>query len=149
MPSFLAKLFRKEAPQPTEPFVDRALGQFAFEPGLGWKKPVILGGQQAELVLGSDGEPPSDAMLQTARSWVDSWASRLPKMVDYIRTQLRSWSDEPNLPQPERLEVESVNILWRDKPDACMIYFHYPGDDIRLWHVTFNGFEPQGFAYDD
>jgi hypothetical protein len=144
-----ARLFRKQYPQPTEPFVDTVLGEFAFDRDLGWKKHLVLGGQQAELVLGSDGEPPSEAMLQTARSWLESWSSQLPKIAGYIRSELRGWSDEPNLPQPEKFEVESVSILWRDKPEASMIYFHYPGDENRLWHVTFYGFEPQGFAYDD
>lgn len=145
----LARLFRKKPPRPTEPFVDEVLGEFTFDCDLGWKKQVVLGGQRAELVLGSDGETPSVAMLQTARSWLESWNSQLPRILDYIRSQLREWSGEPSLPEPEKFEVESVNILWKDKPDACMIYFHYPGDDIRGWHVTFYGFEPHGFAYDD
>ena len=144
-----AKLFRKQALNPIEPFVDTVLGEFAFDRDLGWKRQVVLGGQQAQLVLGSGGEPPSEAMLQTARSWLENWNSQFPKIVAYIRSELRGWSDEPNLPQPEKFEVGSVNILWSDKPDACMVYFHYPGDDIRLWHVTFYGFEPHGFAYDD
>jgi hypothetical protein len=145
----LAKLFRKEIPKPIEPFADNVLGQFTFDRDLGWKTHVLLGGQSAELILGSAGEPPSEAMLKTARSWVDSWTLQFPKIIEYIRGQLQSWSGEPDLPQPGELEVESVNILWSDKPDAAMIYFHYPGDDIRLWHVTFYGFEPNGFADDD
>jgi hypothetical protein len=146
----LSRFLRKKDLQPaTQVFADEVLGEFTFDRDLGWKKPINLGGQEAELVLGSDGEPPSEAMLQTARSWLESWNSKLPSIVDYIRSQLRGWSDEPDLPEPEKFELESVNILWKDKPDACMIYFHYPGDDLRLWHVTFYGVEPHGFAYDD
>ena len=144
----LTKLLRKPEP-PRAPFVDQALGEFAFDRDLGWKKQVVLGGKKAELVLGSDGDAPSEEMLQTARSWVSGWSAELPKMIEYIRTELRKWAGEPSLPDPDKFEVESVNILWRDKPNASMIYFHYPGDDIRLWHVTFYGFEPHGFAYDD
>ena len=144
----LAKLLHKsEAPK--EPFADQALGQFAFSSGLGWKNQIVLGGKKAELVLGSDGESPSDEMIQTAKSWIDAWPEQFPKIIEYIRSELRNWSGEPNLPVPEKFEVESINILWRDKPTTSMIYFHYPGDDIRLWHVTFHGFEPHGFAYDD
>src|SRR5260221_535 len=130
------KLLRKDRP-PMEPFVDKGLGRFTFDRDLGWKKQIILGGKEAELVIGSDGEPPSDEMLQTAKSWLDGWPSEFPKIINYMRTELRNWSDGPNLPQPEKFEVESINILWRDKPSASMIYFHYPSDDIRLWHVTF------------
>jgi hypothetical protein len=144
----LTKLFRKPEP-PKQPFVDSLLGQFVFDRDLGWKKQIVLLGKSAELVIGSDGPVPSDAMVQTARSWVSAWPTQFPKVIEYIRKELGKWADEPNLPDPEKFEVESVNILWDDKPDASMIYFRYPGDDIRLWHVTFHGLEPRGFAYDD
>ena len=129
--------------------MDPVLGQFTFERGLGWKAPAVVGGRQVELVLGSDGEPPSTGMVETARSWIAHWSSQHPKIIEYIRRELRDWSDEPNLPVPDKLEIESINLLWSDKPTTSMIYFRYPGDDIRAWHVTFDGFEPQGFAYDD
>lgn len=126
--------------------MDKTLGQFTFDPDLGWTKQVALGARQIELVLGCDGVPPSEAMLQTARSWLEGWSSQFPRILDYIRAQTRNWA---NPPQPEEFEVESVNILWTDKPNACMIYFHRPGDAFRLWHITFYGFEPRGFAFDD
>src|SRR4051812_12859657 len=142
------KLLRKEEPS-KEPFVDPVLGPFAFDRDLGWKKQIALGDTSAELVLGSEGEPPSAQMLRTASSWVQEWPSQFPRIIEYLRRELGGWSDEPNLPFPEKFEVESINILWRDQPETSMVYFHYPGDDIRLWHVTFHGFEPRGFAYDD
>lgn len=144
----LNKLFRK-VKAPRESFVDPVLGQFTFEPGLGWKAQAPLGEKQVELVFGSDGEPPSNMMLQTAKSWLDQWPSQHPRIIEFIRRELRDWSGELDLPVPEKLEAESLNLLWTDKPTTSMIYFHYPGDDIRAWHVTFDGFEPQGFAYDD
>ena len=144
----LSTLFRKEQPL-REPFVDQALGAFAFERDLGWKKQLVLGDREAELVLGSDGELPAEAMLQTAKSWLDQWSSQHPRIIEYIRRELAGWAFEPDPPVPEKLEVESINILWPERPRMSMVYFHYPGDDIRCWHVTFDGFEPQGFAYDD
>ena len=146
--SALNRLFRREE-APKKLFVDAVLGQFTFERDLGWKARLALGGRQAELVLGSDGESPSAEMLRTAKSWLEQWPSQHPRIIEYIRRELASWSDEPNLPVPDKLEVDSINLLWSDKPTTSMIYFHYPGDDIRAWHVTFEGFEPQGFAYDD
>jgi hypothetical protein len=101
----LGRLFRKEEP-PKKPFVDQALGEFAFERNLGWKKQIVLGGKQAELVLGSDGEAPDEAMLQTAKSWLDQWSSQQPGIIEYIRRELAGWSDEPNLPVPEKLEAK-------------------------------------------
>jgi hypothetical protein len=144
----LTKFLTQPEP-PKEPFVDPVLGQFVFERDLGWKKEIMLLGKTAELIIGSDGGAPSEAMLQTARSWVSAWPTQFPKVIEYMRTELRKWADEPNLPNPEKFEVESINVLWDDKPGASMIYFNYPGDDIRLWHVTLYGLEAHGFAYDD
>jgi hypothetical protein len=131
----LGKLFRKEE-APKEPFVDPVLGQFTFERRLGWKKQIVLGDTRAELVLGSDGEAPSEQMLRTAKSWVDQWQIEFPKIIDYIRRELLGWSGESALPVPEKFEIESINILWSDKPETSMVYFHYPGDDVRCWHRT-------------
>jgi hypothetical protein len=99
--------------------------------------------------LGSDGEDPSDEMLQTVKSWIEAWPVHAPKIIEYFRCKLHGCSGKPNMPVPEKFEVESINILWKDKPKTCMIYFHYPGDEYRLWHVTFERFEPRGLAYDD
>ena len=129
--------------------MDAMLGQFEFDRDLGWKRRVILGGSDVEVVLGSNGDVPSDEMLQTARSWVAAWPLEHPKILKYIHAEIQKWPNELNPPVPEKLEVESINILWRDKPTACMIYFKYPGDSIRLWHLTLYGFEPHGFAFDD
>lgn len=144
----LAKLFHKPAIR-TEPFVDVVLGEFEFLDDLGWKTRISLGGETVELVLGADGEPPSDEMMGTAKSWVEQWPSQHPKIVAYIEGELVDWSDEPGIPVPDSLKVESIQILWRDNPRTSMVYFRYPGDDLRSWHVTFDGFEPDGFAYDD
>jgi|SRR5579871_2679143 len=146
--SALRKLFRNQEIL-NEPFVDQVLGQFEFERGLGWKGRVLLENKMVEVVLGSDGEPPSEEMLRTARSWLKQWELQRPKIIEYIRGELAKWIGEPNPPVPERLELDSINILWRDKPATTMIYFNYLGDEIRLWHVTLHGFEPNGFAYDD
>jgi hypothetical protein len=144
----LSKLFRSDN-APKEPFVDEVLGEFTFDRELGWKKQIVLAGKDTELLLGSDGEPPSAEMLATARSWVDEWPSQHPKVVDYIRAAFREGSDKPNIPIPDKFEIDSINIMWRDKPTMSMIYLHYPGDDIRLWHLTFDGFEPKGIGCDD
>lgn len=145
--SLLSKLFpRSDAPK--APFVHQTLGKFAFSRGL-WSNRILLGGRDTELTFGSDGEPPSEAMLQTAKSWIDGWSQQSPKIIEYIQSELRNWSDEPALLAAEKFEVTSINILWPDKPTTIMIYFHYPGDDFREWHATYHGFEPNGFAYDD
>jgi hypothetical protein len=154
----LARLFGKDE-IPKRSFWDPLLGEFAFERGIGWKKQVVLQNRLAgssevgdvELILGSDGDPPPAAMVETARSWMSEWARERPKIINYIRSELQrsDWSEEPDLPQPELLQVEAIHLLWDDSPQTSVIYFHYLGDDIRYWHVTFDGFNPRGLAYDD
>ena len=145
----LKALFRNTPRQPIEPFVDPVLGEFAFDNDLGWKKRIDVGETQAELVIGSDGEIPSDEMTQTARLWVANWCSEKPRLLEYIRNELAGWTFEPDIPDPLRFTLESINVLWPDQPNTCMIYLVYPEDEFRAWHITLDGTTPRGFAYDD
>lgn len=149
----LKALLRTKPKPPIAPFVDSVLGEFVFDSDLGWKKRIRFGDGEAELVIGSDGEIPSDEMIRTARMWVQNWSSEKSRILDYIRNELRQWtfewSFEPNLPDPDRFLLESVHVLWPHDPAACMIYFDNPGDRIRAWHITLDGTTPRGFAYDD
>src|SRR5437899_4229379 len=106
----LAKWFHRED-APKTPFEDTVLGRFEVDRDVGWKKRIPLAGRDAELVLGSNDEPPPAEMLQMARSWVEAWPARHLKIIDYIRAQLRDWSDEPELPVPEKFEIESIQFL--------------------------------------
>ena len=144
---FIADLFRTPS-LPQAPFVDPILGEFTFDSDLGWKRTVVIDNSDVEIVLGSDGEPPDAAMLQTARSWVQTWPTQKSRMIDYARGEILNWVIEPNPPSADDLIIQSINILWPDDPETCMIYFQNPGDDIRLFHLTLNGLEPGGFAYD-
>ena len=146
---WLRSLIRKREIVEPSSFVDPVLGEFSFDQSLGWKKNIMLGTVDAELVLGSNGEAPPNEMLETARSWVADWILEFPKIREYIRSELGNWIIEPNLPSPDDFEVESINFLWKQKPTTSMIFFHVPDDEFRMWHVTFEGFEPKGLAYDD
>ena len=66
-----------------------------------------------------------------------------------MRDEINTWTIELEPPNAEDLRIQSINILWPDQPQACMIYFENPGDKIRLIHLTLEGREPRGFAYDD
>jgi len=144
----IRSLFKTRPRLPAAPFVDPVLGAFEFDSDLGWKKRLDFGETEAELVIGSDGEIPSDDLIRTARLWVQRWRSEKPRILDYIRNELRQWTFEPNLPDPDRFTLQSVHVLWPHEPNACMIYLDYPGDEDRSWHVTFDGTTPRGFAYD-
>lgn len=137
---------------PREPIAslnDPVLGEFAFDKELGWKKCVHVGDSEAEVVIGSDGELPSDEMIRIARMWVANWTAEKPRLVQYIRKELAGWTFEPDIPDPDRFTLESINVLWPDHPNTCMIFLSFPGDEDRAWHITLEGMKPQGFAYDD
>ncbi len=144
----LIKLFRRR-PIPSEPFVDPILGEFHFVRDIGWSRKISLGGGAIDLNLGSDGELPSNQMLNTAIYWIDHWELRWPQLKEFIRTDLKSWPTEEILPDPEKLSIRSIDVLWTLHPEACMIYLELPDDDFRQFHLTFLGEEPTGFAYDD
>ena len=146
----LRSLFR-QVRVPAAPFVDEVLGTFRFDTDLGWKTLVTINGAEVELVIGSDGEEPSHDMIRTARMLASEWPNRWPLLLDYMGNELEGegWKMEPDLPNPERFILQSINVLWPDAPTTSMAYFDYPGDDIRLWHITLDGFTPRGFAYDD
>ena len=145
----LKSLFRSTPREPIVPFVDPVLGEFAFDNDLGWKKRVHIGDTEAEVVIGSDGEIPSDEMIQIARMLVANWSSEKPRLVEYIRNELAGWTFEPDIPDAARFTLESINVLWPDYPNTCMIYLNYPGDEYRAWHITLDYTTPRGFAYDD
>jgi|GEM_PF-1204259 len=142
-------LFRSTPRQAIVPFVDPVLGEFAFDADLGWKKRVHIGDTEIEVVIGSDGEIPSDEMVRIARMWVQNWTSEKPRLLDYIRNELAGWKVEPGIPDPDRFTLDSINVLWPDHPNTCMIYLNCPGDEYRGWHITLDDRTPRGFAYDD
>lgn len=145
--SFLS--FFQQQKVPPEPFVDPVLGEFQFDRDLGWKKEVAFGEMKAELVLGSEGESPSVEMVQTAREWVAEWPSRRSGVVEYIHGQLQKRKNMPHFPTVDDLHLESINVLWPNRPRASMIYFRDAKDETRAWHASFEGTEPKGLGCDD
>ena len=144
----LAQFFRRKA-VPTEPFIDDALGEFLFVRDIGWQKKVLLEGRLVNLYLGSDGENPSCEMRDTAKYWITNWESRRHELNQYMESALRTWPEEELRFAPQELKIQSIEILWTDKPTACMIYFDLNDEDYRQFYLTFDGLTPIAFAYDD
>ena len=144
---FLANLFRP--PTKPDPFFDDRFGEFQFANDLGWQTMARFGDSNAELVLGSDGENPSEEMLAAGKAWIDDWDDEFPRLIEFIRNEIETWTFEPDPPIAENLTIDSLNILWPNLPNICMIYFTDPNDDIRHYHLTLDGRTPNGFAYDD
>lgn len=131
-------------------FIDPALGTFQFEKRLGWRRRIRLDNvHDVDIILGSDGEPPSQEMLRTVGTFIDKWSLLRQVICDYVRIKLRTeeWVSEPKLPDPDELVVISIAVLWRDNPHVSLIEFEAFGDD-RVWHVTCSGDKPVAFAYD-
>lgn len=144
----IKQLFRQSEP-PAYPYIHPSLGAFAFERGTGWKRVCPIEGRRVEVVIGSDGELPSQQMADTARDWVENWEVLRPFVVDYIEREVSSWQPNWHPPSTARLLLSSINVLWTDLPTTAMLYFDDPEDNIRCWHATYRGREPQGLAFDD
>lgn len=136
-------------PPPQYPYVHPSLGSFDFDAELGWKRVCAMDGRDVEVVIGSDGEMPSEEMATAVESWVLNWPKRRQEVHEYIGKELSAWRPEWHPTSADRLALSSINVLWPDSPDTVMLYFIDPEDDIRLWHATYRGREPLGFAFDD
>ena len=47
------------------------------------------------------------------------------------------------------LSVESVALMWPDRPDDGMVYLDGPDTDGRVWRCDYIGRQPQGLGFDD
>ncbi|MFM8397224.1 MAG: hypothetical protein ACKOAH_05280 [Pirellula sp.] len=68
---------------------------------------------------------------------------------DQGRSALRTWPEEELRFAPQELKIQSIYILWKDNPTACVIYFDLNDEDYRQFHMTFDGLTPTAFTYDD
>lgn len=134
--------------RPAVPFHHPELGTFEFTAGVGWGKTIDIDSRPVQLYLGSDGEMPSQAMLDCLGYWINNWMTRRPEFNEYIDHECQSWPPHDIGPKANRLLLSSIEILWPEKPWSCMIYLNLPGDDERQFHLTFDGRVPTGFAYD-
>ena len=134
---------------PQRPYVHPSLGTFDFDVGLGWKTTYRIDGRDVDVVIGSDGESPSTQMANTAADWALHWAELRQAVLEYIGKELSTWKSEWYPTEANRLVLSSINVLWPDSPTTTMLYFDDPDDEIRLWHATYEGREPKGFAFDD
>lgn len=134
---------------PRRPYVHPLLGAFEFDSDLGWRRNFRLDGRDVDVVIGSDGDAPSEDMVNTAADWVSHWAVLRESVIDYADKELSTWKPEWHPTVANRLELSSINVLWPDSPTTTMLYFDDPQDDTRSWYATFEGRKPTGFAFDD
>ena len=144
----IKQLFAAPKP-PQRPYVHPSLGTFDFDTDLGWKRVYNVDGRTVEIVIGSDGEIPSTEMANTAEDWALHWDELRPSVLKFIDDELSTWQPDWFPTSANRLSLSSINVLWPDSPMTTMLYFEDPEDDIRCWHATYCGREPQGFAFDD
>ncbi len=129
------------------PFHHPVLGAFDFVQDVGWEKSIELDGRRVELNLGSNGEMPNQSMLDCLQYWIGNWVTRRSEINEYMMQEGRSWYPHDTTPDASQLLLDSIEILWPEKPWTCMVYLELP-DDERHFHVTFDGRVPIGFAYD-
>ena len=134
---------------PREPILDPVLGALNPRDGKGWSARLHLDGKEIELLIGADDGPPMDEMIETARMWTREWNAQYPRVVDYLRKELSPLVEMGESLDPEKFVVETIQIQWSKRPNTCMLYLSYPGDEWRLWHIDFDGLDPSGLAFDD
>jgi hypothetical protein len=133
---------------PEVPYHHPELGTFDFTAGVGWGKTIDIDGRHVQVYLGSNGQMPSQPMLDCLGYWISNWMTRRPEFNEYIDQECRSWPPHDIGPEANRLSLSSIEILWPEQPWSCMIYLNLPGDDERQFHLTFDERVPIGFAYD-
>jgi hypothetical protein len=47
------------------------------------------------------------------------------------------------------LQIESVALMWPDRPDDGMIYFDGPDTEERIWRCDYVGRRPRDLGFDD
>lgn len=144
----IIQLFRASK-VPRRSYIHPALGTFEFHVGVGWKRYCRVDGHDVEVAIGSDGEMPSADMASTVTDWALHWADLRQAVVEYIDRELSTWNQEWHPTVANRLVLSSIQVPWPDSPTTTMLYFDDPDDDSRSWHVTYEGGEPKGFAFDE
>jgi hypothetical protein len=137
------------ARQPDAPYHHPVLGSFEVVPDIGWGKTVQIDGRTVKLHLGSNGELPKQEMLDCMQYWIDNWTSRRTEINSYINKECKEWLLYATAPSADQLLLSSIDVLWPDHPWSCIMYLDLPGDEYRLFHISFDGHSPTGFAFDD
>ena len=134
---------------PDAPYHHPVLGKFDVVPDIGWGTTMQLAGNTVKLHLGSDGDLPKQEMLNCLQYWIDNWTKRRSEINAYITEECKNWLLYDTAPAADQLLLSSIDVLWPDHPWSCMMYLDLPGDEFRLFHISFDGHNPTGFAYDD
>jgi hypothetical protein len=135
--------------QQIEEFRDPRLGVLQLRRELGCVGTVVIEGSRVEVILGSDGEAPSEVALQTIVELIDSWSGFRQEIIGFAKSQFDTddWHDEVDLPDPESWALMSIQVLWRDDPQFAMLYFTVDNDE-RSWFVTVREWRPVEVSYD-
>lgn len=141
----LGKLFGgSSTPKPADA-TDSVLGTLRWsDDDQMWESIVSVGESKIGFFIAGDSAP-SSALVAHAQDIVRTLpefqrmvtaflaeeATRQPRAADEIR----------------QLSIEHVCLMWPDRPDDGMIYFHGP-DEYRVWRCDYVGRKPRGLGFD-
>jgi hypothetical protein len=98
-------------------------------------------------ILMAGDDQPSPHLIQHAR---DIFASPDKLFADVVPV-LKAAGEE--IPVAAReilgLQIESVALMWPDRPEDGMIYFDGPGTEERIWRCDYIGRRPRDLGFDD
>lgn len=144
----IKKLFGVASKEQTG-YSDPTLGTFSYQQGIGWIGSLVIGRVSVKLVIGSDGELPSDRVLRSMKNTVANLQTIQATIIEFATVQLRTaaWCSEPNLPDPSAWTLSSIQILWGNDPDFVFVYFKSELDE-RDWFVSIRNEVPVELSYD-
>jgi hypothetical protein len=126
---------------------DDVLGTIAWDAEEeAWVALVSHSAAPFRILIAGEGRP-SPVLVSHAR---DIFVSP-EKLLAEVAPVLKRAADE--IPVAAReilgLHVESVALMWPDRPDDGMIYFDGPGTEERIWRCDYVERRPRDLAFDD
>ncbi len=124
-------------------FDEPVLGTFQFEVGLGWRKFIDFGEGFVDIVIGSEGRPPSKAMLKTVKKWATDWPIERPRLLEFVQQQLAIKKFGIAFPVPQAIVLVSIRVLRSDYPKSCLLLLGDANDKNRFWQLIMVGQTPR------
>jgi hypothetical protein len=144
----LGKLFAGSKSKPADA-IDSVLGRLRWsDDDQMWEAIVSVGDSKVGFFIAGDSVP-SSALISHAHDIVRTLPDFKRIVTSFLADEatrekhLSHYADEIH-----QLAIEHVCLMWPDRPDDGMIYFHGP-DQYRVWRCDYVARTPKGLGFDD
>jgi hypothetical protein len=130
---------------PSEPFQDAVLGAVEYNAEESrWEARVASGGD-ALLICIAGKAAPDPRLLEHARAVASDRQAFLSLVSTFLGEEAPKFPDAAD--EIRSLRLESLSLLWPDRPNDGMIYFD-GGDEDRVWRCDYRNRKPVGLGFD-